>query len=120
MGKQSTKRIVTPDGRYFVDRGRLWRMSDPKLTDETRKRFVADLMNARRAVAAAHRSEDPTFMRAARVAVDKAKTSLGERGPVWWDDEAPDFNRYLARNTPYAAWFFALTTDDPNRARGEH
>ena len=29
---------------------------------------------------------------------------LGERGPVWWTDGAPDFNRKLARNTPYARW----------------
>jgi len=24
---------------------------------------------------------------------------------VWWTDGAPDYNRRLARNTPYAAWF---------------
>jgi hypothetical protein len=33
---------------------------------------------------------------------------LGERGPVWWTDGAPDFNRRMARNTPYADWFAAL------------
>jgi hypothetical protein len=37
--------------------------------------------------------------------VDVAKRALGERGPVWWDDGAPDYNRHMARNTPYAAWF---------------
>lgn len=33
------------------------------------------------------------------------KRQLGERGPLWWEDGAPDFNRYLARNTPYADWY---------------
>ena len=39
-----------------------------------------------------------------RAAVDAAKRALGERGPVWWTDGAPDLNRRLARNTPYAGW----------------
>jgi len=42
------------------------------------------------------------------VAVDAAKHALGERGPVWWTDGAPDFNRRLVANTPYAAWYAAL------------
>ncbi|GAA0748885.1 MULTISPECIES: hypothetical protein [Sphingomonas] len=33
------------------------------------------------------------------------KRQLGERGPTWWEDGAPDFNRHLARNTPYADWY---------------
>jgi hypothetical protein len=40
--------------------------------------------------------------------VDAAKTALGERGPVWWSDGAPDQNRRMARNTPYADWYAAL------------
>jgi hypothetical protein len=32
---------------------------------------------------------------------------LGERGPVWWDDGAPDLTRHLARTTGYADWFAA-------------
>ncbi|WP_308419245.1 hypothetical protein [Tsuneonella deserti] len=63
---------------------------------------MAELMSARRAVRDA--SGDPELVRAARRRVDAAKTALGERGPVWWDDGAPDFNRKLARNTPYAEW----------------
>jgi hypothetical protein len=43
-------------------------------------------------------------MAAARAAVDAAKIALGERGPAWWTDGAPDFNRKMARNTPYAGW----------------
>ena len=28
--------------------------------------------------------------------------ALGERGPVWWTDGAPDLNRQMARNTALA------------------
>lgn len=91
---------VTPDGHYFVVRGRLWRTSNPALAPDERARLVAELMSARRAV----RTRDPD----ARARVDAAKRALGERGPVWWDDGTPDWNRYLARNTPYADWYAAL------------
>jgi hypothetical protein len=85
---------VTPDGRYFVVRGRLWRLSNPALDDDRRQTLVRELMEARRL-------RD-------RARVDAAKRALGERGPVWWNDGAPDWNRHLARNTPYARWFAAL------------
>jgi hypothetical protein len=39
---------VTPDGRYFVVRGRLWRMADPDLDPERKLELVRDLMRARR------------------------------------------------------------------------
>ena len=99
---------VTPDGRYFVVRGRLWRCSDPALDTGERARLVAELMRARRAVREAMRLDDSAALAAARAAVDRAKTSLGERGPVWWRDGAPDFNRHLAKNTPYAEWYDSL------------
>lgn len=95
---------MTPDGRYFVVHGRLWRRPNPALGEDIRVALVARLMNARRAVGVALRSHDPAAERAARAAVDTAKTALGERGPVWWTDGAPDYNRHLARNTPYADW----------------
>ncbi len=62
-------------------------------------------MDARRAVGAAKRHSDRTAEDAAHVDVDAAKIALGERGPVWWEDGAPDLNRRMARNTPYAEWF---------------
>lgn len=96
---------VTPDGRYFVVRGRLWRRSDPSLADTERERLVAELMAARRAVRDA---ADNEARQGARAAVDTAKRALGERGPVWWNDGAPDLNRHMARNTPYADWFANL------------
>ncbi|WP_210529452.1 hypothetical protein [Rubellimicrobium arenae] len=97
---------VTPDGRYFVVRGRLWRMSDPSLDPARREGLVRDLMAARRAVRDA--GDDAEAMRQARARVDAAKRALGERGPVWWTDGAPDLNRHMARTTPYAEWFAAL------------
>ncbi|WP_345722337.1 hypothetical protein [Qipengyuania intermedia] len=59
-------------------------------------------MDARRAVGAALRDKDEAAERAARQQVHEAKVALGERGPVWWDDGAPDYNRHLVKNTPYA------------------
>lgn len=96
----------TPDGRYFVVRGRLWRKSNPALDEGTRKRLVRELMSARRAVRDA--ANDPSEIAKARRRVNEAKVALGERGPVWWDDGAPDFSRHLIKNTPYAAWFERL------------
>jgi hypothetical protein len=99
---------VTPDGRYFVVRGRLWRRTDPSLGTERRQALTAELMAARRAKGQAMQRDDAQAREAARARVDAAKRALGERGPVWWDDGAPDYNRHLARNTPYADWFAAL------------
>lgn len=92
---------LTPDARYILVRGRLWRAASPHLPDAERSRHVHALMAARRAVRDA---ADDDARAAARRAVDAAKHALGERGPPWWNDGAPDYNRHLARNTPYAAW----------------
>ena len=99
---------VTPDGRYLVVRGRLWRRANPSLTEAERQELVDRLMAARRAVRAALGMQDETALAAARAAVQAAKVALGERGPVWWSGNDPDLNRHLARNTPYAGWFAAL------------
>lgn len=99
---------ATPDGRYFVVRGRLWRLSNPMLGAPEREHLIERLMSARRAVGAAKMSDDKLAMRKARKEVDRMKRLLGERGPVWWDDGAPDYNRHMVRNTPYADWFAAL------------
>ncbi len=96
----------TPDGRYFVVHGRLWRATNPNLAPRDRVQHVRVLSAARRAVRTAR--HDPVALARARAAVDAAKVALGERGPVWWDDGAPDYNRYLAANTPYAGWYALL------------
>ena len=100
---------LTPDGRYIVVRGRLWRAANPGLTREERQHLVDRLMDARRAVAAARRSGEAAARRQARAQVNAAKLALGERGPVWWTDGTPDLNRRLVRNTPYANWFAERT-----------
>jgi hypothetical protein len=99
--------LHTPDGRYIVVRGRLWRASNPNLPAEERKRLVDDLMNARRAVATARRADDKDAETQAHAAVDRVKIALGERGPVWWGDGAPDLNRRMVRRTAYAEWYDA-------------
>jgi hypothetical protein len=97
----------TPDGRYFVVKGRLWRSSNPDLAPDVRQELVDRLMAARRRVGLAVKAGDVGAERAARADVDAAKRALGERGPVWWTDGAPDYNRKMAVNTPYAAWYAA-------------
>lgn len=103
-----TDPLLTPDGRYLIVRGRLWRTHDPALPEPTRTRLVEQLMGARRAVRAALHSGNDAALQQARAAVQAAKVGLGERGAVWWNDGSPDYNRHLVKNTPYAAWYAAL------------
>ncbi|WP_228242106.1 hypothetical protein [Porphyrobacter sp. GA68] len=95
----------TPDGRYLIVRGRLWRAANPHLSEDERASLVAELMKARRAVGAALRNGDPGAERTARAQVHAAKVALGERGPIWWSDGAPDENRRLVKNSSYADWW---------------
>ncbi len=103
---------VTPDGRYFVVRGRLWRCSNPGLAMQAREALIRELMSARRAKRDAIRRAGAEVREAARERVDAAKWALGERGPVWWTDGAPDYNRHMVRSTPYSAWFAAVSGSD--------
>ena len=93
---------TTPDRRYFVLRGRLWRLSNPALDPEIHERLVIELLAAKRAI---REAKDSTERIAARLAADAAKRALGERGEVWWNDGAPDYNRHKVASTPYAEWF---------------
>ena len=99
--------LFTPDGRYLIVRGRLWRTSNPELPETERQRLVDALMDARRAVKAAKQADDADALTQARRDVDTAKHALGERGPVWWTDGTPDYNRHLVKNSPYADWYAA-------------
>ncbi|EYF00818.1 hypothetical protein [Chondromyces apiculatus] len=125
MSKTGDAPLITPDGRYLVVRGRLWRCANPHLDPETREGLVRELMAARRSVGQARRSGDHDALREAGARVHAAKVALGERGPVWWDDGAPDQNRHLVRNTLYASWYEAVTaaprsaprTADPSALR---
>ena len=99
---------TTPDGRYFVVKGQLWRRANPSLDEDVRQLLVNDLMSARREVKAAKASADSAQLSVARAKVQKAKVALGERGPVWWDVGSPDFNRHRVTNTPYAEWYLSI------------
>lgn len=103
----------TPDGRYFVVRGRLWRCTNPSIPENERVELTRRLMAARRNVGAALKADDPERIAAARSEVDRTKVALGERGPVWWTDGAPDYNRRLARTTPYAEWARRIFDEPP-------
>lgn len=89
-------------------RGRLWRTANPALSPADRQDLVDRLMTARRVVRTARGADDGQAKADAHAAVDEAKRALGERGPVWWTDGAPDLNRRMVRNTPYAAWYASL------------
>jgi hypothetical protein len=94
----------TPDRRYYVVRGRVWRLSNPFLDEATHQGLVAELMAAKRTVRA---GPDALARISARLKVDAVKRALGERGDVWWTDGAPDYHRCLIANTPYAEWYSA-------------
>lgn len=104
---------VTPDGRYFVAKGRLWRRTDPALDPAERRAAIKELMRARREVG---RAGDAEAERAARDRVDAAKRRLGERGPVWWADGAPDETRLAPWNSSYAEWWDTLPPGERTRA----
>ena len=110
MKRLLTPPLLTPDGRYLIVRGRLWRTTNPHLPATERERLVHTLMQARSAKGRAMRAKDSAAREASRRAVDAAKHALGERGPVWWTDGAPDLNRHLVKNTTYAAWYASLST----------
>ena len=104
----------TPDGRYFVASGKLWRCSDPRLTPAGRKALTSNLMAARRKVKEVQNNE--AKLRAARRQVNAAKEALGERGPVWWDDGAPDETMTAPQDSSYADWWAGLS--DEERKKG--
>ncbi|MGW5852173.1 hypothetical protein ACWFQ8_30210 [Streptomyces sp. NPDC055254] len=81
---------TTPDGHHVVIHGRRWRATDPAVPAEAGARLRVHLMAARRAVAAARRSDDPQAERAARDRVQTAKVALGERGVPWWEQSAEE------------------------------
>ena len=113
------KHPVTPDGRYFVVRDRLWRLANPDLPSADRTALVNQLMAARRAVRSAKIAGDRPAEDAAHQAVDDAKRKLGERGPVWWTDGSPDLNRHMVKNTPYLSWYSSLRRASRNEQRAQ-
>jgi hypothetical protein len=109
------KHPVTPDGRYFVLRGRLWRLANPNLSAAKRSALVSELMVTRSGVRSARLAAEAT----AHYAVDVAKRKLGERGSVWWTDGSPDLNRHMVKNTPHASWCSGLRTAGRREQRAQ-
>jgi hypothetical protein len=70
------KHPVTSDGRYFVVRGRLWRMANPDLGEAERTELVSRLMAARRSVRDAKESDDREAEAAAHKVVEQS--SIGQ------------------------------------------
>ena len=97
--------LKTPDGRYLIVKGRLWRCANPDLPTSTYDELVKDLMAARREVNQAKKAGNQDQEKQARSGVDRAKRALGERGPVWWSDGAPDYTQCKVENTPYGDWY---------------
>ena len=95
----------TPDGRYFVVEGRLWRCSNPALDPAVKDKLTRRLMRARRAILEGLRTGDAALVLEARRRVGQLKVALGERGAPWWTDGAPDYNKKLVGKTPYADWY---------------
>lgn len=76
------KHPVTPDGRYFVVKRKLWRLSDPDLKLREKAKLMKSLMDARRAAKEAKSTGDRDAELEADRLVDEAKRTLSERGPV--------------------------------------
>jgi len=100
---------TTPDGRYFVARGRLWRKTNPRLDDATRRAAIKAMMQGRRDERLAETDDEK---RAARTRIEEAKQRLGESGPVWWSDGAPDESGLAPHNSSYAAWWTGLSNEE--------
>jgi len=82
----------------------LWRLSNPDLPAKKHEMLVRRLMKARAELRKGTGDERPVI----RARIDRAKRALGERGKPWWTDGAPDYNRHLVKNSPYAAWYARL------------
>ena len=85
------------------------------MAPEQRQQLVNCLVQARRAVGQVLRASDAAALRDARDQVEAAKAGLGERGLVWWTDGAPEYNRHLVKNTPYAQSLIGVSV--PTRYR---
>ena len=101
----ANKHPHTPDGRYFVAKNRLWRCTDPRLNDHDKRAYIKALMKARRDVRNAQQQKDEAALQQACDDVQSAKELLGERGPVWWQDGAPDEGGVAPHNSSYAEWW---------------
>ncbi len=104
---------TTPDGRYFISKAKLWRKTDPQLSNKERRAAIKAMMQARRDGAKAATEAEAQD---ARMRINAAKTRLGEAGPVWWDDGAPDESGLAPANSSYADWWAGLSEQEKKGA----
>ncbi len=107
----SMKHPVTSVGRYFVVRGRLWRLASPDLASAHKGELVSELMAARCAV----KQAKPTITRTQRP--PRTRRLIKQNGH--WESAGPSvgrtgtgFNRHLVKNTPYASWYAGMQRGD--------
>jgi len=74
--------LTTPDGRYIVIQGRLWRAPNPALPAERKVKYMRDLLNGRRALKAAKLSGDEAAITAARRPRSASASAAGCGGPT--------------------------------------
>lgn len=108
---------VTPDGHYFIVRGRLWRCTNPALAPSHRSELQKELMSARRAMSARSRAKSSAEdVQRAKEKVQDAKVALGERGPPWWEEKKGEggqvVDRKMVWNSPYKSWWDGLSSDE--------
>jgi len=84
----------------------LHRCTNPELPDAERRALIKRMMQGRMALQKAN--TDAEFLEA-KALVHAAKVALGERGPVWWDDDANDYSGCDLLDTPYADWWRSLS-----------
>ena len=80
-----TSELMTPDGRYHVIQGRLWRAPNPALPAEAQVRHMRELLNGRRA------------LKAAKTGGDEAAIYGGANGQAANDRGVCDAGRRIAR-----------------------
>ncbi|CAN5502332.1 hypothetical protein BH10PLA1_BH10PLA1_15910 [soil metagenome] len=103
--KPTHRYLSTPDGRYFIARGKLLRCSNPNLSPADREKYSELLVLARKEEKSAKMWGPAEAVHNANRKVDDAKKGLGERGKPWWTDGAPDYSRQRIEDTPYAEWW---------------
>ena len=101
---KNRRRVQTPDRRYLVVGDKLLRSYNPDLPNDRIDELLIVLFNSRRDLRRARQregTEPPELVGA----IEAARLALGQSGPVWWDDGAPDLDGAPVLSTCYAEWY---------------
>ena len=105
--KSSKRRLQTPDRRYLLLGDKLLRSYNPNLPNDRIDDLLVVLFNSRCDLRRA-RQCDGTEPLELVDAIEAARRALGQSGPVWWDDGAPDLDGVPVLSTCYAEWFKSM------------